>query len=342
MSFIGNFTTKSLYRMESKLLDSGIQDYSTKFARKICDEFFQDQETISGSQILNLTSIEQINLFTIRTLYHSWSQQMSQSKSPFFDFQDQHVQQALKQLLNILSRKIKVDREHFEPVVNKAVSDTIRLVFSPYDYYFGIMIPESAEIISTKELEDDLKYIKVNQGLLLRVVELVNNESRNELTKKELQRFFDRILQETDELPEDFGLLLNQLTEIEPLTLDQIYTEANGDKSGSLNERYSTSQQTVNDQLSSDQRSTVAGSHEAKKIDNILASLSVNQRYMFVNELFSGDTNQFTEAFEKLEGFENYQEAVDALNSSYAGTNNWDFKSPFYLQMLEILDKRYN
>ena len=63
---------------------------------------------------------------------------------------------------------------------------------------------------------------------------------------------------------------------------------------------------------------------------------------MFVNELFSGDTNQFTEAFEKLEGFENYQEAVDALNSSYAGTNNWDFKSPFYLQMLEILDKRYN
>lgn len=328
--------------MESKLLESGIQNYSLKFARKVCDGFFQQQETISGSQILGLTPIEQVNLFTIRTLYHSWTRQMDQLKSPFFEFQDRQVQQYLKQLLNILSRKIKVDREHFEPILKKAVSDTIRLVFSPYDFYFKIMIPESAGTLSTKRLEDDLKYIKVNQGLLTRVIQLLGNEARDEINKEDLEKAFDHALKEMDQRPEAFDPFLTQFTEIEPLNLDQIYAETTGNESVSLNERYSSKQGTLNDQLNPNKSTTVAGIHEAKKIDNVLAVLSVNQRYMFVKELFSGDAKQFTEAFEKLEGYGNYQEAVDALTNSYADSNKWDLKSASYLQLLQILDKRYN
>jgi len=125
------------------------------------------------------------------------------------------------------------------------------------------------------------------------------------------------------------------------LDLEQIYAGTSEDEAVSLNEKYSANQETLNDQLNPD-RETVAGIHEAKKIDNILANISVNQRYMFVNDLFSGDTDQFTKAFEKLEGHQNYQEAVDDLNNTYAAPNHWDLESAPYRELLEILNKRYN
>ncbi len=331
--------------MESKLLDSGIQNYSANFARKICDAFFRESKTISGPQILELTPIDQVNLFAMRTLYRDWTQQRKHLTSPFFNFQDpqvQQVQQALDQLLNLLSRKIHVDRENFEAVLGQAVSDTIRLVFSPYDFYLKNLNAQSPGLISAKTLEEDLKYIKVNHGILKRAVDLIQYEATKELTKEDLDGIFDRILKDTEELPDDFAPFLHQFTEIEPLSLDLIYSETKTDEPASVNEKYSSSQETLNDQLNVDQSSTVASAHEARKIDNILGNISVNQRYMFVNELFSGDTGQFTEAFEGLEKYNSYQEALDALRDSYAGTHNWDLDSTSYRELLDILNKRYN
>ena len=327
--------------MESKLLESGIQRYSEEFARKVCDQFFQQKESISGSEILALTSIEQINLFTVRTLDRNWSEERKKLSSPFFDYGNQKVQKALTQLLNVLSKNIMVGRNDLEPLLIKAVTDTVRLIFSPYDFYFNSLLAESSDAILVGDLEKELKYIKINPGLIRGAVKQIKSESRTEVAKRDLESIFDRILEETVELPADFDPFLTEFSKIEPLDLEQIYAGTSEDEAVSLNEKYSANQETLNDQLNPD-RETVAGIHEAKKIDNILANISVNQRYMFVNDLFSGDTDQFTKAFEKLEGHQNYQEAVDDLNNTYAGPNHWDLASAPYRELLEILNKRYN
>src|SRR5690606_11059593 len=108
-----------------------IVQYSRKLANKLCDAHFSSNETIDGPALINFTPVKQINLFVIKELLVNWNREMANLKSPYFDFEDEAVRDALKQFMNVLSRKIKMRRQHFEPLLEKAITDTFRLVLLP-------------------------------------------------------------------------------------------------------------------------------------------------------------------------------------------------------------------
>src|SRR5690606_26473297 len=150
--------------MEDKYNQLSLEQYSRNLAKQLCDRYFASQETINGQQLIAFSPVKQINLFVIKELLISWNREMANLQSPFFDFEDDDVKTALKQFMNVLSRKILIRRPHFEPLLQKAILDTFTLVLNPVSSFDEKFLQTQEEVTPAK-LQDHLKYLDLNKAV---------------------------------------------------------------------------------------------------------------------------------------------------------------------------------
>lgn len=161
-----------------KLDFSAVESYARQYAGKVCDDFFNRSAIINGQQILKLSNVAQVNTFVLGDLYERWIQDAVHFRSPFFDFENEEVTAALKTLMNTVSHHIAVKREHFEPVLAGAVSQTIVLLLDPSKYFDDFVREMASVSISKERLVNLAKYTKINNGIAKQLVERVGNDTQ--------------------------------------------------------------------------------------------------------------------------------------------------------------------
>ncbi len=67
----------------------------------------------------------------------------------------------------------------------------------------------------------------------------------------------------------------------------------------------------------------IGTSMQHKPIKNLKTSIGVNEKFLFINELFEGDIEAYNEAIEKLNSFNNLDEAFEYINQLNK-TYSWD------------------
>jgi hypothetical protein len=142
---------------------SALNDYSQRFARQVCDDFFIHNAAASGQHILNLTAIPQINLFVISSLYDKWKADAETFRSPFFDFENTEVKESLKQFMNVVSRNISVKREALEPILAEATKNTLVLLIDPHSYFNEIFRNQPNFTVTSDTVQQLRKYIRFNK-----------------------------------------------------------------------------------------------------------------------------------------------------------------------------------
>ena len=86
--------------MASKLNINKIESYSQAVAEKICNDIFVNKKSVSGKDILNLTTIEQVNFFVLKSLFDKWNEENNKLRSPYFNYDQPEVKEALDVLSN--------------------------------------------------------------------------------------------------------------------------------------------------------------------------------------------------------------------------------------------------
>ena len=94
-------------------------------------------------------------------------------------------------------------------------------------------------------------------------------------------------------------------------------------------------------QLSSD-GSSLSDFHQKRKIDSIKENISLNQRFLFINNLFGSDSSIFNTAIDELEQSKSFSEAKDKMIKKYMPKYNWDLNSPEAEEFFDILKRRFN
>ena len=84
----------------------------------------------------------------------------------------------------------------------------------------------------------------------------------------------------------------------------------------------------------------ISESH-AEQVDNMMSAISVNHRYMFINELFDGEADIFTEAIGKIEKCSSFDDSVEILVQNYAKDYHWDMNSDEVKELLKIIFRRF-
>ena len=85
---------------------------------------------------------------------------------------------------------------------------------------------------------------------------------------------------------------------------------------------------------------TVATQASRQPISNIKSSIGINEKFIYLKDLFKNNINDYNEALEKLNNFDSYEEAEDFfqdLKQKYG----WDPDSKSFQGLADLLSRRY-
>jgi hypothetical protein len=317
--------------MESKLNHQAIDAYSKALAKQLTQSFFSNSSHISGKEILELSPNKQINLMVLKNLFKKWKKENAKLQSPYFDYHSDGVKKAMKDFMNTLSRHIYVKKEHFEPLLKESIKDSVLLAFSPYDFYSKEINQRDDSRLRLSDLQDLKKYIRFNDFLLDGLIEHFESHKEDVVFNDTAFEMFNEVCSNSEEQPADIQPLLAEFSKTLPLSLADIYLEEDKEGTGLLNEKLqSKEKQTLGDKLAK------SGGRSMMKM------LTLNQRFMFVNELFEGNQNLFLSAVEQLDGMNNYKEASSHIKKSFADKYEWDMETEEVQEFMELVEKRFD
>ncbi|MCY7358893.1 MAG: hypothetical protein LH609_15830 [Rudanella sp.] len=412
--------------MSNKFHQSALTDYTRSYARRVCADFFSNHTFISGKQILNLTPIGQINMFIVSNLFDKWKADAEKFRSPYFDFTQPEVEEAMRSFMNVVSQHIAVRREYLEPMLADALRRTLTLIFDPR-YYFDELLRNQPDFTLTADAAKQIvRYTQINKFVAISLVERMNgkqfmyvNQALNCLDEimsqkgHELERYERYVAILSEKVPMDINALFRTSpdvinggvptrsffdTELDTTTsaigAGVLLSNAQNDvpkasiqpssagtdrnerepkpynnpespglttpvedpikvaepprapmASSPLNQAPTYQAPRMSLQLTPqnqiEEPTSVAEAFHRAPIESIGKSISLNQKFRFINQLFSGISTSYAQAIEELDQMENYGQALDLISYRYASQYLWDMSSDEVSELVEILKRRF-
>ncbi|MBC5774201.1 hypothetical protein H8S95_09015 [Pontibacter sp. KCTC 32443] len=365
--------------MEDKYNQLHLERYSKELANMLCDRHFASHDTINGPQLLHFVPIKQVNLFVIKELLLKWHQEMANLRSPYFDFENEDVKEALLNFMNVLSRKIRMKRNAFEPLLQKAIYDTFLVVLAP-----SVTLEEKflriQEEITLPKLQENLKYIDIDKALFAGFIETLSSSSRDReyilsrfklylnahqgerTTIEQLAGQFNALLPlNAEELvkPDAAPLYtpeaakptpaapVEEVDIVAPIHMAQreasiVTPPAPAPKPAdhNLNERFKAERPTLNENFRK-AASSLADTHSNQKIDSLKNAISINQRFSFINELFEGDNLTYYQAIQSLDAMTSADQATRFITHDLAGKYDWSKKQDHVNKLLRLVERKF-
>ncbi len=100
---------------------------------------------------------------------------------------------------------------------------------------------------------------------------------------------------------------------------------------------------TINEILASQaSQSTVSSQFAQRQVKDLKSLINLNDKLLFVRDLFNGYNLAYSEAIEILNRFESFESADNFLKQNYSAKNNWAEKQNVADKFYEILNKRFS
>lgn len=111
----------------------------------------------------------------------------------------------------------------------------------------------------------------------------------------------------------------------------------------SVNDQFAESDiQTLNDKFEEKEKpKTIAKAHEEKPVSELASSINLNQRYMFVNDLFEGNEADYNKALDEIDSSDSFDSSVEILVQNYSKKYVWDMNSDEVKELLKVIFKRF-
>lgn len=107
-----------------------------------------------------------------------------------------------------------------------------------------------------------------------------------------------------------------------------------------LNDKLGGEQKTLNDHAQSNK--SVLDYHQNSRIEGITGAISLNQRFLFTNNLFGGNIQAFSHALEELELCKDFGEAKELILKKYVPRYMWDITGAEAEEFIDIIKRRFN
>jgi hypothetical protein len=102
-----------------------------------------------------------------------------------------------------------------------------------------------------------------------------------------------------------------------------------------------TSQDSTLDSVATPGVATLGDSLHKASAGSLAKSISLNQKFRFINQLFNGSAEAYNEAIAELDQLTNYGQALDLISYRYANQFMWNMDSDEVTELVEILKRRF-
>lgn len=356
--------------VESQVNLDELDHYSQVFARRLTDYFFIDHTHIQGSEILNFSDLKQVNLLIIKNLFEQWQVETAKLKSPYFDYDHPKVQSALKTFMNTLSQYICIPKQHFYPLLREAARDALTLALMPKKFFADELKKPNYQPINAQKFAEIKKYIQYNKSFVEAFIKQLSATQAEALNTTKALEILDQVYEAEQAHLEKSDWILQNFSDISPLDSQkilpqpasnnnptpnfgveetQVFQEVNTmntvlEEANNTPTKTSEEPRALNDVLKEQDNGQAASLHQkfkTAKLDNIRSAISLNQKFLFMNRLFNGDSFAFNDAINKIESCDNFNEAQRHIKDEYALKFDWDMQSEEVQDFLTILQRRF-
>ncbi|MDA9312345.1 hypothetical protein N9515_02610 [Vicingaceae bacterium] len=87
--------------------------------------------------------------------------------------------------------------------------------------------------------------------------------------------------------------------------------------------------------------SSISGHLQKQPIADLMSAIGLNERYLYANDLFEGDMQEFKNAIKMLNEFENVGDAKSFFESGLRGTYGWDDENELAKALFNLIERRY-
>ena len=367
--------------MSAQINGNYLEKYATSYAELVCDQFFSTRQFITGQEIIQLTPSAQVNFFIIKRLFELWQEELGKLKSsPYFDYRDIAVHEALTQFMNVLSRRIKVERRHLEGMLQDAVQEAIRVATVPVSFYQLELEKAPAGKIN-EYLKENKKYFKWNEKLITPLIdkagivqELENYQQAiasnfqslggsldapkellatlNDTLLFDLELYLGIEVEAGTEIEEQEEIFEEQETSAVVESNDDFYEAPEPEIDESEEEEVVTppvervvSNVPSGKGLDAAHLKAVFATETYKGMKGILGelaeSLALNQRFMFTKELFDGNADLLRHALKSVDELATFEEAVELINSRFVFELGWDIESEEVREFMQQVYRKF-
>lgn len=323
--------------MENKLDQSALEQYSKKYSEILVEKLFEKKSKISGMQIIDEIPVKQVGLFVLFNLFKMWKLEVAQLKSPYFNYENNEVKLKLEELMNLLSKQISISKNDFHSLLNKAVENTLLLIISPLKYYEELVESYDGLAPSADEVKDLQRFIKINSHMRDALLTAwASNMSREEL--------FNKAFEDLSEPPEDVLEWVGSFNELLHFEIDTFWLDKNTGETLEINEEESEANdfETVHTQFAEENTTLLADSLGFDSSQSSFKSmLTINQKFMFVNDLFDGSKEDFNSVIDFLDTCETKDVVVKFIHNNYIQRGNWKEEAPQVKEFFSLVDKKF-
>ena len=343
--------------MESKLNLIAVQDYSDELARIFIKEIDPTKDFFSGRDILNLNHVKQVNFFILKDIFFGWQAQAEKIKNPYFDFENAEVKLKLKDLMNSLSHHIKIQRKGLEKLYSSAINDTILFYLVP-DFYLHRLIQDLDENFLKLDTFKQLStYIDLNKNMYEQFLSKLEEDKTRLENKKALFDVISALVYEAEEKDifdyfsskktldvEQFLKIEDSKEELKDSTKLNLSEgkRFEFDNEKLVHEKFKKDEPTLNDKMKDANSTSLVDKMQKQKIGSISKSISLNQRFVFIKELFEGNLDNYETALNSLDALTNWQDANQFIEEKLAQKHNWDISKDSVAEFTRIVERRFN
>jgi len=335
-----------------KINYKAIETYSHRMATVVAASVYKGSKTrLEGKELITVTSLKQLNLFVLKNILDEWHKETDALKSDFFDYDAPQVKEALKEFMQKLSFNISINQETFMTLFSESCMELFQMILEPEKYFLQYLSKKSKE-----QLKEEVKYFVWNKSFVEKALndvsfspEKVSNYYIDNL-KAEIPfasdiEFFEEITRIVPASQSDFVLVKDEDENIKPIVdrIPVIQEREPVEKDHTIKDKFTDKIKSVNTLFSSKEKPTLLDQlNKVKTSDKKFKDcISLNQKYVFIKELFGSDLNVYDSAIEKIDSFDSYETASNYLIDNFASKFSWTGKEEISQELFECLALKY-
>ena len=110
------------------------------------------------------------------------------------------------------------------------------------------------------------------------------------------------------------------------------------DKTGRIiAEKYQAEQSLINEKIREKRKTDISALHQSSPIKTIIGSMGINDKFIFIRELFHGDAELFRQTLENLDSSRDYSSACNYIADKF----NWNMESETVESLLSLIRRKF-
>ncbi len=98
----------------------------------------------------------------------------------------------------------------------------------------------------------------------------------------------------------------------------------------------------LNEAFTEEEDSSLSDQLQKQPIQDLLTAIGLNERYLYANELFNGDIEDFRSVIRRLNEFESGKDAKAYFDNELKESYNWEADNKLVKALYLLVDRRYN